>query len=109
MEHTRSRKQWKIPHSHGLGNIYVRASVQPIEDPTSIDQVENETSSVACNRESHLHYHRHYQSRYVLLQLAVISFAQKKLPVGYNEISGLSPGMYIVILSDGTRCKAIVR
>ena len=89
-------------------NIYVRASVQPIEDPTSIDQVENETSSVRAIE------NRICITTAVPVEIRVVALGghivrTEKLPVGYNEISGLSPGMYIVILSDGTRCKAIVR
>lgn len=89
-------------------SIYVRASVQPIEDPTSIEQVENETSSVRAIE------NRICITTTVPVEIRVVALGGRivrteKLPVGYNEISGLSPGMYIVILSDGTRCKAIVQ
>ena len=89
-------------------DIYVRASIQPIGDPTAIDRVEDGANRVcAIGKRICITVATPVEMRVITLGGRIVR--TEKLSAGYNELSGLPSGMYIVMLSDGTRCKVIIR
>lgn len=89
-------------------DIYVRASIQPIGDPTAIDRVEDGANRVcAIGKRICITVATPVEVRVVTLGGRIVR--TEKLSAGYNELSGLPSGMYIVMLSDGTRCKVMIR
>lgn len=88
-------------------DIYVRASVEPLGDPTAVGRVEDGKTSVrALGRRICITADEPLEMRIVGIGGRVVRTEQ--LPAGYSEISGLQDGIYIVILSDGTRSKAVI-
>ena len=89
-------------------DIYVRASVRPGGDPTALDRVKDGTSLIrALDKRIHITVNEPVKMRIVGIGGRVVRTEQ--LPAGYSEISGLQDGIYIVILSDGTRSKVVIR
>lgn len=108
---------WRIlePESNGTyrvrnvyNDIYVRACVRPGGDPTALDRVKDGTSLIrALDKRIHITVNEPVKMRIVGIGGRVVRTEQ--LPAGYSEISGLQDGIYIVILSDGTRSKVVIR
>ena len=103
------------PNSNGkyritnvYNDIYVRASVQRLDDPTAIDRVGGDAASIrAIGRTICITAGKPVDMRIIGIGGRVVRAEQ--LSAGYNEISGLQPGVYVVVLSDGTRSKVMVR
>ena len=103
------------PNSNGkyritnvYNDIYVRASVERLADPTAIDRVGSYAASIrAIGRTVCITAGKPVDMRIIGIGGCVVRAEQ--LSAGYNEISGLQPGVYVVMLSDGTRSKVMVR
>lgn len=118
VEYKRGRSgQWKALKPNASGkyrvsnvytNIYVRASVQPLDDPTSVDEISGTESTVrAIGGRIIVTVSKPLEVRVVSMVGQVVRVV--RLSDGQNEIAGLPEGIYIVMLSDGTRAKVLLR
>ncbi len=88
-------------------DIYVRASVEPIDDPTANAVVEGGNRIYAVRDVV-------YIDRLVPAEAQVLTIGGRivrhlHLSSGSNQITGLQPGVYVVRLSDGSCRKVSVR
>lgn len=89
-------------------DIYVRAGVGPVGDPTALEGIGDGASRIrAVGRRIRITSGAPVDVRIVSLAGRVVRMEQ--LPAGDSEIGGLPAGVYVVILSDGSRAKVAVR
>lgn len=88
-------------------DIYVRASVRRVGDPTAVEGVPGGASRIwAVGSRIRIGAARPVSVRVVSLGGHLVRSEQ--LPAGDSEIQGLPQGVYIVLLSDGSRGKVMV-
>lgn len=88
-------------------DIYVRASVRRDGDPTAVESVPGGASRIwAVGSRIRIGAARPVSVRVVSLGGHLVRSEQ--LPAGDSEIQGLPQGVYIVLLSDGSRGKVMV-
>lgn len=89
-------------------DIYVRASVKRLEDPTAIDRLVDGSAQIrVIGSELCIALVRPSDVRIVSIEGRVVRM--QSLPAGDNRITGLPEGVYIVVLDDGTRAKVVIR
>ena len=89
-------------------DIYVRAAVRPSGDPTAMDRVEDGKSRIrTLGNRICITADRPVDMRVVSIEGRVVR--AERLPAGYSEVGGMPDGIYIVLLSDGTRSKVVIR
>ena len=100
-----SSGRYRITNVHA--DIYVRSCVEPIEDPTAIEQVGDGKSTVRCDGKRIRITTPEPQTMHIInVGGRLVRTAQ--LPAGDTEVNDLPQGFYVVILSDGTRTKALI-
>ncbi|WP_293674624.1 hypothetical protein [uncultured Parabacteroides sp.] len=88
-------------------DIYVRASVRRDGDPTAVESVPGGASRIwAVGSRIRIGAARPVSVRVVSLGGHLVRSEQ--LPAGDSEIQGLPQGVYIVLLSDGSRGKVMI-
>ena len=100
-----SSGRYRITNVHA--DIYVRSCIEPIEDPTAIEQVGDGKSTVRCDGKRIRITTPEPQTMHIInVGGRLVRTAQ--LPAGDTEVNDLPQGFYIVVLSDGTRTKALI-
>ena len=118
VEYKRGRNgNWQALEAEGSGkyrirsvydDIYVRAAVRPSVDPTAMDRVEDGKSRIrTLGNRICITADRPVDMRVVSIEGRVVR--AERLPAGYSEVGGMPDGIYIVLLSDGTRSKVVIR
>ena len=88
-------------------DIYVRSRVEPLHDPTALDKVGDAQSTVRCDGKRIRITTPEPQTMHIInVGGRLVRTAQ--LPAGDTEVNDLPQGFYIVVLSDGTRTKALI-
>lgn len=117
VEYKRGRSgAWRTLEADGNGkyrvrsvydDIYVRASVRRDGDPTAVENVPGGASRIwAVGSRIRIGAARPVSVRVVSLGGHLVRSEQ--LPAGDSEILGLPQGVYIVLLSDGSRGKVMI-
>ena len=100
-----SSGRYRITNVHA--DIYVRSCIEPIEDPTAIEQVGDGKSTVRCDGKRIRITTPEPQTMHIInVGGRLVRTAQ--LPAGDTEVNDLPQGFYIVVLSDGTRVKTLI-
>lgn len=109
--------KWQVlePESSGeyrIGNvkqdIYVRAAVQLLDNPTSVEGILGTENTIrTIGGRIVVTVSEPLEARIVGMTGQLVRMV--RLAGGLNEIAGLPGGMYIVVLSDGTRTKVLLR
>lgn len=89
-------------------DIYIRARIERLEDPTANEQVDAATSRVWVTG-SRLCITLTEPQKLHIVSMEGRLLRTEQLPVGYSEITGLPAGVHIVLLSDGLRKKVVIR
>ena len=100
-----SSDRYRITNVHA--DIYVRSRVEPIEDPTAIEEVGDGKSTIRSDGKR-IRIHTAEPQTMHIFNVGDRLVRTAQLPAGDTEVTDLPQGFYIIVLSDGTRAKTLI-
>lgn len=89
-------------------DIYIRASVRPLDDPTALETVGDGKSHIRTGG-GIVYIETPVPQRVTVFTLDGRLIRHESLPAGDSQLYGLPAGLYVIRLQDGTTVKGLVR
>lgn len=89
-------------------DIYIRASVRPLDDPTALETVGDGKSHIRTGG-GIVYIETPVPQRVTVFTLDGRLIRHESLPAGDSRLYGLPAGLYVIRLQDGTTVKGLVR
>ena len=89
-------------------DIYIRASVRPLDDPTALETVGDGKSHIRTGG-GIVYIETPVPQRVTVFTLDGRLIRHESLPAGNSRLYGLPAGLYVIRLQDGTTVKGFVR